>query len=85
MKDKKYKIGLVNWVIFIIVILCSVLSGWLIRDEMGWTAKMPEFDTPPEPTPIVEQIDACGEEWDKEAKVITRKCTRYERRTYYKN
>ena len=70
---KKNKIGLINWVIFVIVILCSFYSGWLVRDEMGWTAKMPEHDTPP--PEYKGQEKACTTEWKDNEKIV--KCKMY--------
>ena len=60
---KTQKIGLITWMIFIIVALCSLsfFGGWLVRNEVCWTAKMPEYDEPPKERTII----GCRDVWSK--------------------
>ena len=77
-KEKQFrKIWILAWII------ASFLAGWVLRDKQGWTAKMPEHDEPPQPTPIIDQVSICGDDnWDYVNKKITRKCIIYDRETW---
>ena len=57
------KIWILAWII------ASFLAGYILRNEQGWTAKMPEDDEPPVGT-YKGQTKACTTEWTDTQQII---------------
>ena len=79
----KVKVEIFFVIMLTTLVTSSFVGGWLVRDYYGFTAKMPDHDEPPRPTPKLDQVSVCGDEnWDYVNKKITRKCIIYDRETW---